>query len=1207
MAVSALAATLAVGVAGISPVTAADAASAVSAEDSGESKKKANRSAVSEAAASEAAAETGKRVEVATLRDERSQTFANPDGTFTAKEFAQPVRTRRNGKWVDIDTTLVKQPGGRLAPRAASAAMSLSGGGDKVFATLVRDGKTMSIAWPGELPTPVVERDTATYGSVLPGVDLVVRAQADGFSHVLVVKSAEAAANPKLTSISMPVRTEGVSVSEDDGGGLAVKDEASGGTVFEAPQPVMWDAGGAVPHGTEHPVQAGPGPPEGAKVADVGLSVRRGAMVLKPDTGLLRGEHTRYPVFIDPVTKTATRTSWTWVSSANPGLEGWKFPNSDDGIESGKGVGRCPADFSVRCTGSNDVQRQYYAMPTASYEGKTILEAEFAITLVHTYNSEARSVQLHRMNNSGGSAISSRTNWSNRPSSKDHITSESPTNPAGSCTATNQNVRFNVASTLKKSASSGWDTTTFGLQAASEDSYGSWKRFCNNAALEVKYNRPPYQPKLSELDMDPGGKCTVGQATKHYTKKLPVLSAKIWDPDHGDTGGSEKLKAQFEVFWTGSDGREVSYTVTTHALSSGTVKGRDSGMAEFEYTVGTDITGDGTGEFTPPQNTVIGWWVRGSDGEAWGPWSHEGSGHRCEFIYDKTKPEAPTVTSSEYPNDGLWHPGVGDYGTFSLYSPGTDVARYRYEFAGEGEKTVVPDEPGRPALVRWMPTSARTTTLYVEAVDTAGNSRQITRSYRFRVDLGRAPKSSWALADPLGSTTAAGGDGAPDAQAGTGVSFGAKGPHGTVLTAAQLDGTADAYLNTGKHVVDTDKTFSVGAWVMLPQLPTKSMSVVSQDGSAQSGFSLGYDATAQKWSFQAPDSEIDSMVSWQVLGPKPVPGEWTHLVGVYDRDEGGPPGKMRMYINGRLVSGDIQERSTTWNATGALQIGRALEPAGYTANLKGSVAGVQVLDRVLTPDETKSLGGLPPLQLAYWGMEEVDESTGRVPENSGGTSLTLHGGAGVFRPDESCDPLDPACVPQTPLAGDGHLALAGRDGYASRSAGLLKPKASFTVTARARLSSLSGEKDQTVLSLPGRATSAALVRFDADKDRWQLALTAKDAADAAVVESQAPGFLPSTSDNGDHLALSYNALFGEVRLYVNGQWTGEAVKWSGSQWDLDKAGLQVGRSGVGSHGTEFFSGAVDEVRVFEGALDEPLVGAVSLLEPGLDMGGGTVS
>lgn len=446
----------------------------------------------------------------------------------------------------------------------------------------------------------------------------------------------------------------------------------------------------------------------------------------------------------------------------------------------------------------------------------------------------------------------------------------------------------------------------------------------------------------------------------------------------------------------------MTRTVTTGYKQSNSDPERKSGWERFTYTVGTDIPGDGTGAFSIPQNKVVGWMVRGNDGTAWGPWSHAGDATRCQFIYDAAKPAPPTVESAEYPDDDAWHRGVGDYGTLTFFSPGTDVASYRYQFTGEAWKTVEPPEPGRAARLQWMPDREGPHTLLVMAVDQAENSQETQTGYTFLVDKGRAPLGSWALSDPAGAGEAAGSDGAGPAAAGPGVAFGVDGPHGSVLTAAQLDGTPQAYLDTGQHVADTDTTFSVAAWVMLPELPGSSMTVVSQDGSAHSGVSLGYDGDSRRWSFLAPDSDLDPMISWEVLGPRPVPGEWTHLIGVYDQDHGDAPGGMRMYVNGRPVQGDVEQRDTTWNAIGPLQIGRALEPAGYPANLKGTVADVRVLDRVVTAGESAQLGGVPPLQRGYWNMDEAVD--GAVPDLAGTAALTLHGGASVYQVDDSCDP-----------------------------------------------------------------------------------------------------------------------------------------------------------------------------------------------------------
>ncbi|MFF4525516.1 DNRLRE domain-containing protein [Streptomyces bluensis] len=541
-------------------------------------------------AAQAKAVESGRKVEVLSLRDERSTTHANPDGTFTSRQYVQPVRVRKNGEWTDIDTTLVRQKNGSWAPKAALAAMSFSNGGNTTFAEIEKDGRSLSLDWLDKLPKPKIEGSTALYNNVLRGVDLKVTASADGFAHVLVVKDAKAAAQPELAQLDLPVKSQRIKVKKTENGGLTAADAATGGAVFEAAQPMMWDSSGATatpegaasaptaaatPDTTEVTTTADEvvTPPDGARVADVGVDVAAGTLSLKPDAGLLKGKDTVYPVYIDPVTKTANRSAWTMVSSYYPSAEFWKFSDHE-------GVGRCPADVSYQCAppdpSTGDVKRQFFAIPTGTFQDKKIVKAEFAVTMVHTYSDSGRTVELGRVNSSGASAINSGTNWSNQPSLKDNITSQSPTNPAGSCTSTNQNVRFTVTGTVQKAADSGWDTTTFRLKAGSESDYSYWKRFCGNAHLEVTYNRPPLQPDMDDLQMSPGGVCEYGNATEHYVAEVPVLSAYIKDYDHGDLGGNtEKLQAQFQVFWT-KDG--TSYTKTATMPAKSTTDASNSGQ-----------------------------------------------------------------------------------------------------------------------------------------------------------------------------------------------------------------------------------------------------------------------------------------------------------------------------------------------------------------------------------------------------------------------------------------------------------------------------------------------------------------------------------------------------------------------------------------------------------------------------------------------------
>ena len=149
-----------------------------------------------ESAALKRARSTGSQVEVGALRGESREVYAQPDGTFEAVEHLRPVRTRQDGKWVDIDTALRKRADGTVSPAAAAVGLAFSGGGTGPMATMVKAGRKLSFSWPGTLPAPALSGATATYTDVIAGVDLQLNADADGFSDVLVVKTRQAATGP---------------------------------------------------------------------------------------------------------------------------------------------------------------------------------------------------------------------------------------------------------------------------------------------------------------------------------------------------------------------------------------------------------------------------------------------------------------------------------------------------------------------------------------------------------------------------------------------------------------------------------------------------------------------------------------------------------------------------------------------------------------------------------------------------------------------------------------------------------------------------------------------------------------------------------------------------------------------------------------------------------------------------------------------------
>ncbi|KUO04646.1 LamG domain-containing protein [Streptomyces caeruleatus] len=1152
------------------------------------------------------AQESGKKTEVVGLRTEHREIFAEPDGSFTAREYTEPVRTVRDGKWVDIDATLVRRSDGSWGPKAATVGLNFSAGqAGKPFVTMQRAGREFALTWPyGKLPAPSVEGDTATYVDALPGVDLTVRAEADGFGHLLVVKSPEAAADPRLDRIDLGMATDGLKVSEDAAGAIVAEDAVVGGAVFQAGEPAMWDSAAvteaaarqqgpkavakalsSATAGAEESAAPGPqadtaaepaleGPGGGGRVAELGVEVAKDKLSLVPDQKLLKGEDTVFPVVIDPIQRTTSRTSWTGIMSGMPTEQDWKYSGS-------AGVGKCPTDYNpVSCNGVG-VRRTMFTMPLSFYKGKQIIEATFSARVEHIYSATptAEPIRLYRVGGKDYSLTSS-SNWSNTSDDwVDHLQTVDKAISPTSCSS-QANLHFEsgesgeLTNEIKSAAAGDWNAMTLGLRAADESRFAEWKQICGNAYLSIKYNNLPRQIKTSDMYTDPGGRCRWG-SDRAYVDEPPKLQAIASDPDHGN-GQTDKVKVEFKVEWTDPKTNTAqSYTYVTEDALSPTTSTR------FDHTVRSVI----------PENTVIYWSARADDGDGSGPWSWEGdSAQRCEFTYDKTSPGKPLVHSKEYPSDTTYHDGVGTYGTFTFWpNPNdsildTDVVNYQYSFDGAALKDLPPSTPGGSVSLQWMPTWSGRHVLEVIAVDRANRTGRTP--YHFLVSEGTPVRAQWNLADKAVNTEAHDESEKFSATAGPAVTFEVDGPGGKADRAARFDGTADAWLDTSETVLDTSKNFSVSAWVR-PTALDRNMTVISQDGTGEPGFTLGYDASAQTWKFAVPVNDVDSLGEWKAVstGVSVVKDQWVLLTGVYDAQRSGGP-QLQLYVN-KDLKGSAGRRST-WKSYGPLQIGRATAKSGYRDHFTGDLAEVRVFDRVLPAAQVADLMTVKPTRKGYWQLD--DASNGASAETGGGQALTLAGNASIYRP---ADVFDNAA-----LVGDGHLLLDGDGDYASTATAPVTGNSSFTISARAQLTSLDPVKSQTVLSLPGANANRVQVRYQAATKQWELAVAKTDSATAEIVTFTDNQELANTGGSGQHLAVVYDAVANSIRLYVQGQLVAGAYGKNDTLWSAT-GGLQVGRSLRGAG--EYFAGALDEVRVYSGAADRIAVQQMAALTAVPDM------
>ncbi|MFB7475074.1 LamG-like jellyroll fold domain-containing protein [Kitasatospora sp. NPDC056184] len=353
----------------------------------------------------EKAKATGVAVPVESLTDDFSETVATPQGHLQKTQHLEQQRVKQDGVWADLDATLVADPQGGFRPKAAGAGVHLSAGGPGALATLTSsDGKQLTLHSPFPLPQGNVDADGdgVLYPEVAPGIDLKATAtKFGGLSTVFVVKTAEAAANPALRSVTFPVTTSGVSVTSNADYSLTAA--AEDGTVrWHAPAPRMWDStttapaqapqlsqdapsspaaaknGAASPAASATGEAVAAGDPEGpvtstvdgpgsnARVSVMPTSTAAGTMTLTPDQDLLANG--QGPWFIDPdwIYEHPIANAWTWTQSAYPNTSNYMKTASTQEPYNRPGVGL--QDYQVK-TG---LERAFFKIDTSTLGGAYI-------------------------------------------------------------------------------------------------------------------------------------------------------------------------------------------------------------------------------------------------------------------------------------------------------------------------------------------------------------------------------------------------------------------------------------------------------------------------------------------------------------------------------------------------------------------------------------------------------------------------------------------------------------------------------------------------------------------------------------------------------------------------------------------------------------------------------------------------------------------
>jgi len=675
-----------------------------------------------------AAKKQGSRVEVLDDRTDASQTFANPDGTFSYQAYAVPQWTEQSGSWKTLDPTLTTTASGSVVPTLSQSPLVLSSGGSGPLATMTVDGKQFSVTWPTALPKPTLSGATATYDNVLPsGVNLQVTATAaGGVEETLIVENATAAADPALASLVQATSgSTGTTVSADAGGNLTVTD-ASGNALVTSPAPVMWDSstsatatgttpdspspaaspsasamtGGANAAGADKVKVASldetpatrsgvSGPGSRAHQGRVKVTYSKHKLDLAPDHGLLTAKSTTFPVYIDPAyvphPATGTTLDWDEVQSAYP-------TTSEYNAAPGSGLGVGYQGFSS----PTGIERSYYALsiPSAIY-GATILSASLNTTVTYAAASGSNSDTVDAYSTS---AISSTTTWNTQPGHESGANANYP-NPDATATFTttsqspNKAVAFNLLSSMQLIATAhNYKTWDFELANSTETNDVDLVRFADNPTFSITYNTPPATP--ASLSMTPSS--TVG-STAYSSTGTPVLSSSATDAD-GDT-----VQLDYQI------------------LSGTTVKA--SGTSSGFVNSGTPATWKPT---TALANGAYTWQVRAYDGNAYSAWTTAQA-----FTVDTTTPPAPTITCTGYPV-GVWTAAISGGTTCTLSDTSADVSSFTWGLdsgagtwiSGSGTKSItINPAPGYHSIYASVASDANTgsaDSYYVFGVGSAG-------------------------------------------------------------------------------------------------------------------------------------------------------------------------------------------------------------------------------------------------------------------------------------------------------------------------------------------------------------------------------------------------------------------------------------------------------------------------------------------------------
>lgn len=1029
------------------------------------------------------AARTGRPVVVDSWTTETSEVSALPTGTFKAEISAGPVRVQEGDAWVDLDPTLRKRADGMLEPTVATSDVVLSGGGaaGSTLAQMSGDGMSYTVRTPFALPAPALRDDTAVYEDVLPNVDLVTSVSGSGFSFNWVVKSREAADDPRVRKLRLPVELNGLRVEPEHGGFSLV--DGRGRLQLWTPTPTMWDSSGAssadpaTGSSAETSLSAvDDGPDMADRVTTVATTLTDDALTLTPDPKLLDAPDVVFPVVIDP-TATKLRNGWTAVWNNFPSKSFWQTEHSlgagYEGFEQFK------------------IVRSYFRFDTSSIRGKKVLGASLNLRQIHQASCQARPTDAYRTG-----SIGTGTTWNNQPARYTQQGSNDATVGCGSGTAM---VGWDIKQGATALANANAATGTFMVRARDEGDKLAWKQFDDNEAnIAVTFVSPPATPTGVTLKTANGyHPCGTSTAPTLVGSTTVTLGVRVSSAD-ADSGS---LRGVFA--------RADSSAGVTHPDTSGTTA--PNGQTS---TLTWNVANGHVYRFRAKV-----WLVYTYNGQT----GYVESGYSptwCYFKIDTTAPPPPLVTTTAFTEcasvetpeqcDALGESGTA--GTFTISTTATDAVSYRWSLNGSAAIAVATS--GGAARTISVTPSGVMNTLSVWSADGAGNL-SLKRIFVFKV-APRSPDVQWSFDDPadVGADTGREQDAPMTLASATSTDLGRVGKGLSFTGGAPAEATGDG--------VSATTAFTVGAWFRL-DTPAQGATTTLLSATDQMGnvFEFGYEPSTNSWTAgrRAPTSV--TQVGWGTA----VLHVWSHVAATFD-----PASKtLSLYINGRFAKSVVYPTAAWVNSQGwRIGCGRV----GNTASSCGTgvIDEVNLYSSILGADEIRNLADPTsgeddhPItaKAASWSMNDADDSA-VAAESCYGADLTVAN----------------APTPRFGLASDEFNRSLLVPDNGTQQVKLNRPvvdqTASFAVAVNVRPSVARSMVVAQQRGVNRESWNLAFERGAADTGRWVFQRTITDSSGASMVEVRSPVVADAeVTDELTVLVATYDRKNERIALFVNG-------------------------------------------------------------------------